>query len=212
MATQFSPSERPNDPRAARTQEALRAAVLRLAATKRVEDISVSELTAAAGVNRTTFYRHADTAADVLREALYEDFDGIRTELLTIDNDDEHHRDAWFAVSARIAEHIERFRPIYEVGLGNDDALSPALMRMAAEHFETSMHAYLKRFPQLVPSVSSQASETLERASARFVAAGSVELMRSWVQSPALRAPAAYAAISMAVMPPWLQAPAPHGA
>jgi AcrR family transcriptional regulator len=212
MPAQFPPDERPSDPRAVRTQEALRAAVLRLAAEKRVEDISVSELTAAAGVNRTTFYRHADSAADVLRQALYQDFDVIRAELLTIDNDLENYRAAWVAVSSRIAEHIEHFLPIYRRGLGDDAALSPALMRMAAEHFEASMRGYLRRFPRLIPQVSSQASDALELASARFVAAGSVELMRTWVQSPAPRDPADYAAISMAVMPAWLLAPAPRAA
>lgn len=203
MPTQFPPSQAPSDPRAARTQASLREAVLRLAGSQRVEDISVSQLTAAAQVNRTTFYRHATSAADVLREALYADFDAIRTDTLAIGDSVQDRREAWMAVTVRIAEHMERFEDVYRTGFGNNEAPSPALMRIAAEHFETSVHQYLERFPSLLPSVPESALPTLELAAARFIASGTVELMRTWIQSPTPRDPRDYATITLAVMPAW---------
>ena len=53
------------DPRARRTRRDLRAALRALAAERELDDISVAELTAAAGVNRATFYDHF-TSKDAL--------------------------------------------------------------------------------------------------------------------------------------------------
>lgn len=53
------------DPRARRTRRDLRAALRALAAERDLDDISVAELTAAAGVNRATFYDHF-TSKDAL--------------------------------------------------------------------------------------------------------------------------------------------------
>lgn len=53
------------DPRARRTRRDLRSALRRLAAERDLDDLSVAELTAAAGVNRATFYDHF-TSKDAL--------------------------------------------------------------------------------------------------------------------------------------------------
>jgi AcrR family transcriptional regulator len=49
---------RPLDPRVLRTRQRLEDAMMDLAATKRLDDISVAELVVAAGVGYATFFRH----------------------------------------------------------------------------------------------------------------------------------------------------------
>ena len=56
------------DPRVLRTQEALRAAILGLLESTALEQITIADITAAAGVGKTTFFRHYAS-----KEALLDD-------------------------------------------------------------------------------------------------------------------------------------------
>lgn len=65
-----------NDPRAVRSRAALRTAMLTLLATRALEQITIRDIVAEAGIGYTTFFRHYPT-----REALLEDIavEQIRT-------------------------------------------------------------------------------------------------------------------------------------
>lgn len=66
----------PNDARVAKTRGRIKAAMVELLSEKRLRDITVSELSACADVNRKTFYRHFDSVQDVvaaLEQDLIED-------------------------------------------------------------------------------------------------------------------------------------------
>lgn len=56
------------DKRVVRTKRAIRAALFKLMEEKDINDISISELTAAANVNRRTFYTHYRCITDILDE------------------------------------------------------------------------------------------------------------------------------------------------
>lgn len=58
------------DPRYLRVRRQLNEAAMRLAARKPADSISVSELTREAGVSRTTFYKHGNTAAQFIADAI----------------------------------------------------------------------------------------------------------------------------------------------
>jgi AcrR family transcriptional regulator len=61
---------RPSDPRAIRTRTKLMAALVDLATRKDLDEISIGELTAAAGVNRATFYLHYSDKEGLLLDAV----------------------------------------------------------------------------------------------------------------------------------------------
>jgi AcrR family transcriptional regulator len=61
---------RPSDPRAIRTRTKLMAALVDLATRKDLDEISIGELTAAAGVNRATFYLHYPDKEGLLLDAV----------------------------------------------------------------------------------------------------------------------------------------------
>lgn len=58
------------DKRQVKTKQKLADAILSLAATKAVSEITVSEIAQHAGINRSTFYQHATGPADLLQSTL----------------------------------------------------------------------------------------------------------------------------------------------
>ena len=56
------------DKRVVRTKKAIRSALFRIMETKDISDITISELTAEANVNRRTFYTHYRNITDILTE------------------------------------------------------------------------------------------------------------------------------------------------
>ena len=66
------------DPRQCRTRAALAAAVLALAAERGIDALSVTEITARAGVHRSTFYQHASSPLDLVKSTLARELDALR--------------------------------------------------------------------------------------------------------------------------------------
>ena len=56
------------DKRVVRTKKAIRSALFRIMENKDIADITISELTAEANVNRRTFYTHYRNITDILTE------------------------------------------------------------------------------------------------------------------------------------------------
>lgn len=69
------------DPRAARTQALLRAAIMQLASQRPVAEITVKEIIEQAGVNRSSFYQHFDSREELLASSL----EHIETEMARAD-------------------------------------------------------------------------------------------------------------------------------
>src|ERR1700710_1454932 len=67
-----------DDARCARTRTNLSAAVLELAAERDITSASVAELTRRAGINRATFYAHAQSPVELLTRVLAADLDLVR--------------------------------------------------------------------------------------------------------------------------------------
>jgi AcrR family transcriptional regulator len=68
LPAKSSPASVVNDPRALRSRQALHSALLKLLAVKPLDQITVREITATAGVGYATFFRHHPT-----KEALLDD-------------------------------------------------------------------------------------------------------------------------------------------
>ena len=70
----------PTDLRVIKTRQAIRSALISLLSEKELSDITISELSARAQVNRKTFYRHYRSISDVVTEfenELLSDFSDI---------------------------------------------------------------------------------------------------------------------------------------
>lgn len=67
---QFTHSESRMDPRIQRTRSSLQDALLMLGKKRDLDDVSISEIAEAAGVNRTTFYQHYPDIDTLLADAL----------------------------------------------------------------------------------------------------------------------------------------------
>ncbi|RRJ85743.1 TetR/AcrR family transcriptional regulator [Gulosibacter macacae] len=161
------------DPRIERTKESLRAAVLRLAAERPLSEISVSELTSAADVNRATFYSHFRNLDEVLTEALCADLDQRR-------DDDLARRRAGdlppaelldFAIES-VFEHISKYDRVYRLSL--DETSSPVWRTL-----RSSIRAGIRDVIDEQPNKVSGLNPSL---AADFASSGLVGSIEGWMR------------------------------
>ena len=67
------------DPRSQRTRQLLREALMTIVVDKPFRDLTIRDITDAAGVNRATFYLHYEDKYDLLEDCAEEIFETIRT-------------------------------------------------------------------------------------------------------------------------------------
>ncbi|WP_037870058.1 TetR/AcrR family transcriptional regulator [Streptomyces sp. SPB074] len=220
----------PGDVRVRRTWARLSEAVLRLAAERPVEEVAVADLVRAAGVNRSTFYKHAPSPAAVLERVLYAELDEIRaawiaetktegrgagTEGADAPAASTPAADApaagagpagaapgtWHGATAALAEHVLRYEAVYTVGLVGQR--SPALYRLLAEHLRTSVRVHVARDPGALPDGAGP-PEWRAEAWSRFVAQGQVGVMEAWLSLPGEREVGLFVGAVEEVLPAWL--------
>lgn len=131
------------DARIVRTRASLRAAILNLASQKPVTEITVSELAAAADINRVTFYKHYVSPAEALGEALQSELDVTRETVLSRQAAGEcNSPDALICGIDLILEHVARHRRLYELSVSaKDDGAVPWALR---EHFSATIKMFLE--------------------------------------------------------------------
>jgi AcrR family transcriptional regulator len=165
------------DARILHTTAALREAILRLAADRPVSEITVADVTRAAGINRATFYSHAVSPGSLLADVLTPDLDRIRQE------DVEARRVPDFDAAATtrtginaVVDHIVAHRDIYKKGL--QDRNDASLHRLLVDHFTVSS---LEHIHSLAPA---DRPDVLDDAAAGFVAQGLVGAISAWLAGP----------------------------
>lgn len=135
------------DARILRTRAALHTAVVDLSSQKQIVDITVSELADHAGINRVTFYKHYNTPAETLAEAL-------NTQLVDADkaaNEQLTDREAVTQCVYRVLDHIEAHRDLYLLAFRNHvDGTIPVML---AKYFAENLYAYLTKRRKKKPSV-----------------------------------------------------------
>lgn len=135
------------DARIVQTTKALHAAVVELASTRAVSDISVADVTRAAGINRATFYSHATSPGGLLTSVLTPELDAIRAE-------DQHLRldgrlsgtEVTRRSIEKVVDHVVRYREIYRLAL--PDPLDASIHQALARHFEESSVQHLDTLPE----------------------------------------------------------------
>jgi AcrR family transcriptional regulator len=184
------------DARQERTRAALSRAILGLARSKPVTTITVSEVAAAAGINRSTFYEHSDSPAALLRSTLRTELDGVRDRNLSGPLD---ARSAVSSVTSDVLDHVDSHSAIYSRGLGLGDNAGE-LHSMLSAHFQQSVH---QLFATGTVSPPGDDSDYLRDTVARFVADGTVGAIEVWLRMPQPRDRAEFLSAYRVVMPSW---------
>lgn len=150
------------DPRARRTRAQLQAALLDLATGRDLDDISIAEITAAAGINRATFYLHySDKDAlllDAMNWVLAETAAGAASAPQAEMDDHDHPPSHTLAFFRELDQHA----PLYRRILGPNG--SPAVVA----HLRDGMQDAI-------------ATELVRRAPARLPTGVSVELLAAFL-------------------------------
>ena len=211
------------DPRAERTTAALRTAVLELSVEHDIDSLTVSQVSARAGINRATFYDHASSPAELLTGILGAELDEIRAEFLTAargftpgTSDDPEApetprpdpRQLVDIITRSVVEHVDAHAAVYEGSL--EGGLSAPLFRLLAEHFTETLRTFLLSHPHLMPPVGDTETVNVEQtaqAYASYVALGSVGALEAWLATPAPRDPDFFPRITRTSLAAWWTAP-----
>jgi len=127
------------DPRAARVRDRLRRAAFDLIEERRVERISVSDITQLAGVSRQVFYQHFRDRDDAVAQAVAASF----RELTPDDGESEDPRAVIHCLCDFAARHAELYRNLYPSSASQQtanayrDLLHPACVQLV-EHVPNS--------------------------------------------------------------------------
>lgn len=168
------------DARILHTTAALREAILRLAADRPVSQVTVADVTRAAGINRATFYSHAVSPGSLLADVLTPELDRIR-------EDDADARRAAAdrgadpaeleAITRRginaVVEHVVAHRDVYGKALPDPD--DGSLHRLLVEHFTVSSALHIRSLDR------AGRPEMLDDVAAGFVAQGFVGAIEAWL-------------------------------
>lgn len=164
------------DARVLRTRAALHEAVLDLATQKPAPSITVSELAAAARINRVTFYKHYATPSETLAEALTESMDQARQFLVTSYAGGAGDPMTPFVDSVDlILDLIEAHRDVFLLSVQTpQDGSIPNLL---ADHFTGTLRQYLAERAKLKPELPALDIDVVSR----FFAFGLVGALKTWV-------------------------------
>lgn len=202
------------DKRVERTAEALRSAVLELAAEQDIAGLTASALAARAGINRATFYDHAASPADLLARVLATDLDRIRTDFDADVRRAEGHAtrtDAEQIVdrySGALQAHVDAHLPVYERAL--DGGLSAPLARLLADHVTSTLTEHLLAHPgrmPLDPGTPPDQTAHYAHAFARYVGLGTIGALEAWLAAPPPRDPAFFTRVAHSALPAWWTTP-----
>lgn len=171
------PSE---NPRAARTRQRVRQALLSLLEDKRIYRISIRELCALAGINRSTFYNHYGSQYDVLADMANAYLDSIARALDAADvRDKQNVRQRVTLVLQYAQDNLALSRMLL------DNSIDPT--------FSQRLFSLPKVEEMLAEALAPLRDEAERRAVVAFVIHGSYRLIQDWINDENRPAPAAQA-------------------
>lgn len=189
-----------DDPRFQQVEAKLRAAVVEMARVKAAEHINVSELAAAAGISRTTFYKHAESPAALLARVI---IDQLRpsldplTALLSTAGPDYllRWRDHFVSFLLSIKEDPELYRRVF------DSETDVVVRSLVSKYLESVYHAYVKEF---VAKVDDDFLTDLwvEMAASQQVH-NTIVVISAWIRTGMRDSADAVAATYLSIAPPW---------
>jgi AcrR family transcriptional regulator len=172
------------DARVAATRRRLREAILELATAKDLGEITVTEVARAAGIDRSTFYQHADSPTALLVDVLHEELDPLRAAVEeTLDRDPASLARVGTELNARLADHVEQHADLYADR--GDGRINSALYAALSSHTRTALEQVFEHLAEAGAPVPAAADE--RRYLAAFVAYGVVGAIATWLAEPGPR-------------------------
>jgi len=167
-----------HDARWHRSRTALSAAILELAAEKPLSKITAFEVAERAGVNRSTFYKHAKSPGGLLRATLREDLDKIR-ELTMSDTLHSPPGVVIRTASHNVLVHVVGHRSVYGPALGGSDEVG--LQQLLSGYIESTFRAIFESGHVQLPYSENERALGSSFA-ARFIAQGTVGVIAAWME------------------------------
>lgn len=160
------------DRRILKTKTSIKNALLDLAQDKKLEDITVSELTTYAKVNRSTFYLHYDNVVGVLEDIENEIANKIAANLDDFDINDIYG--STYNILARLSSSLDGIPSLKKCIVFSENSHS-IIIKLKQILTEKTMDAVLSGFPNL--------SENDVKYPLTFVSAGIIESYINWVRT-----------------------------
>lgn len=188
------------DPRYLRVRQKLITAILNLAAHQPAETIAVSELTAAAGISRTTFYKHSQSPAQFLAEYLIEQLKPAMDPIAhLLEDTSDSYLMRWRQIQLALLDHVAQNRRVYEHVFTSEG--QSVVLSMISQYFEGVFEAYVKEFAEHVEGP--RPSELwLAMASSQQVH-NTIAMLSSWLRTDIDADPDEVIAAYVTLLPPW---------
>ncbi len=155
-----------SDARVLQTRQALRRALLELIDSKPLDQITIREIAASAGVSYNTFFRHHTSKEALVREVVTEELsDLIRLSISTLDASSS--TEAARALCRFVAEHDGLWSTLLTGGAAN-------ILR----------DEFIRLLRETAPSRVSSKAEFPADIGIQLVAVGTLELLAWWLQQP----------------------------
>ena len=152
------------------SQELLHQALLALLKEKPLNKITVRELCAKAGVNRTTFYNHYQSTEDILRELVQQYTFSLSKLFASPDH-------TFFSVITHVLELMERSR----------DQILPLMQALPGAYLSESILALPQVDLQLTQALEARGKLAYKEELRTFILAGSSKLITDWLEAPSRR-------------------------
>ncbi len=192
-----------HDARWHKSRVALYESILELASEKALAKITALDVAERAGVNRSTFYKHAKNPRELLREKLRDDLDRIREMTMR----DTLHVSPGVVIrtaSHNVLVHVVQNRGVYGPALeGSDEA---ALQQLLSGYIESTFRAIFDSGHVQLPFPESELASG-SRFAARFIAQGTVGVIAAWMSESDELDIDAFLDRFAAVLPDWFPLP-----
>ena len=194
------PRQPVDDPRFQRIRSKLIDAILTLAAEKPAEQISVSELTEAAGVSRTTFYKHSNSPpsflADYLVSALAPRMEPIAH---LLDQPGPGYLMQWREIHLALLEHVAANHRVYTHVL--PEGGHSVVLAIITSYFDALFEEFVRDFARHVEGPAP--SEVWIQMAASQQVHNTIAMVQSWLKTGMADDPDEVVAAYFSLLPPW---------
>lgn len=170
----------PSDPRIRRSRAALEAALLELVVDRELSQISVSDLTKRAGVNRSTFYEHYTDVHDLAAAACTAVFDSLVTAAQAAGPAAQPEDTAAEQALAGVFTHVAENARLYRALLGDDG--SARVINHLLRRMITAGRVNREGAGTQAPAQPAASDETPLDPAAAFLAGGFLGVIANWVR------------------------------